>query len=92
MIAERIPVKYTGKWTASANARNEFGQGNPFALPGLLDFAAVLRQEEGGQTPELAVRLEPGTGQTDGAAPEDGASLARLQKRTLTITRQGGGT
>jgi aldehyde oxidoreductase len=32
MVADKIPVKYTGKWTAPASACNENGQGNPFAV------------------------------------------------------------
>jgi phenylacetate-coenzyme A ligase PaaK-like adenylate-forming protein len=31
-----------------------------FSVPGLLDFTAVLRQDSGGQTLELAVRMEAG--------------------------------
>jgi len=31
MVAEKIPTKYRGKWTAPANACDGDGQGNPFA-------------------------------------------------------------
>jgi aldehyde oxidoreductase len=31
MVAEKIPTKYLGKWTAPANACDENGQGSPFA-------------------------------------------------------------
>ena len=31
MVAEKIPTKYRGKWTAPASACDENGQGNPFA-------------------------------------------------------------
>ena len=31
MVAENIPTKYSGKWTAPADACNEDGQGRPFA-------------------------------------------------------------
>jgi aldehyde oxidoreductase len=31
MVAENIPTKYNGKWTAPADACNEDGQGRPFA-------------------------------------------------------------
>jgi aldehyde oxidoreductase len=31
MVAEKIPTKYRGKWTAPANACDENGQGKPFA-------------------------------------------------------------
>ncbi|NCC25327.1 MAG: aldehyde oxidoreductase, partial [Deltaproteobacteria bacterium] len=32
MVADKIPVKYTGKWTAPATACDENGQGAPFAV------------------------------------------------------------